>query len=93
MNLKLFSVKSELEVNRNYPDLLLVPHDRSKNYKAVMMEFKYLKKDESGKLTEKQKEAREQIERYSEFEDIKDVPELSKYTVVAVNDEIYVEKI
>lgn len=93
MNLKLFSIKSELEVNRNYPDLLIVPRDRTKGYKSVMIEFRYLKKDEAGKLTEKQKEAREQIERYSEFEDIKDIEGLSKYTVVVVNDEVYVEKI
>ena len=93
MNLKLFSIKSELEVNRNYPDLLIVPRDRTKGYKSVMIEFKYLKKDEAGKLEEKQKEAREQIEKYGEFEDIKDIEGLSKYTVVVVNDEVYVEKI
>ena len=93
MNLKLFSIKSELEVNRNYPDLLIVPRDRTKGYKSVMIEFKYLKKDEAGKLEEKQKEAREQIEKYGEFEDIKDIEGLSKYTVVVVNDEVYVEKV
>ncbi|MBQ9658674.1 MAG: PD-(D/E)XK nuclease domain-containing protein, partial [Clostridia bacterium] len=93
MNLKIFSVKSEMEVNRKYPDLLIVPKDYSKNYKGVMIEFKYLKKDESNKLQEKQEEARKQILEYSEFEDIKAIPNLSKYTVIAVNDEIYVEKI
>lgn len=93
MNLKLFAVKSEMEVNRNYPDLLLVPKDKTKGYKSVMIVFKYLKNNDVGKLKEKQAEAREQIERYSEFEDIKNIEELNKYTVVAVNDEIYVEKI
>ena len=93
MNLKIFSVKSEMEVNRKYPDLLIVPKDYSKNYKSVMIEFKYLKKDESNKLKEKQEEARKQILEYSEFDDIKAIPNLSKYTVIAVNDEIYVEKI
>ncbi|HBC84957.1 MAG TPA: hypothetical protein DCZ30_06085, partial [Clostridiales bacterium] len=39
MNLKLFAVKSEMEVNRNYPDLLLVPKDKTKGYKSVMIEF------------------------------------------------------
>lgn len=93
MNLKLFTVKSEMEANRNYPDLLLVPKDKTKGYKSVMIEFKYLKNNDVGKLKEKQAEAREQIERYSEFEDIKNIEELNKYTVVAVNDEIYVERI
>ena len=93
MNLKIFSVKSELEVNRKYPDILLVPRDRTKNYHAVMIEFKYLKKEEAGKLEERKRQAKEQIEGYSQFEDIKDIENLSKYTVVAVNSEIYIEKI
>ena len=40
MNIKAYSTKSEMEVNRNYPDILLVPRDSSKGYKAVMVEFK-----------------------------------------------------
>ena len=58
-----------------------------------MIEFKYLKKDEKEKLKETQEEAKKQITEYSEFEDIKAIPNLSKYTVIAVNDEIYVEKV
>ena len=57
-----------------------------------MIEFKYLKKEEAGKLKEKQEEAKKQIEEYGEFEDIKDLKNIHKYTVVAVNDEIYVEE-
>lgn len=93
MNLKLFRTKSELEVNRNYPDLLIVPLDNTKGYKSVMIEFKYLKKDEKNKLKEKQEEAREQIKRYSKSEEIKDIENLNKYTVVVVNDEIFQEKV
>ena len=93
MNIKAYSTKSEMEVNRNYPDILLVPRDSSKGYKAVMVEFKYLKKGETGKLEEKQKEAREQIERYSSFDDIKDIQGLRKYTIVVASNDIYVEEI
>ena len=93
MNFKVYRLKSEMEVQRKYPDILLIPKDRSKNYKAVMIEFKYLKKEEESKLQEKQEEAKEQIEEYSEFEEIKEIPNLNKYAVVAVNDKIYVEKI
>ncbi len=93
MNLKIYSVKSEMEVNRKYPDILLVPREKDKGYNAIMVEFKYLKKDEEKKLEEKQKEAREQIEEYSNFEDIKDIEKLNKYTIVTVVDKIYVEKI
>ena len=93
MNLKIYNVKSELEVQREYPDILLVPRDRSKGYNSVMIEFKYLKKGEESRLKEKQKEAKEQILRYSDFDEIKDIKKLNKYTVVAVNDKVYVEKV
>ena len=93
MNINIYSTKSEMEVNRNYPDILLVPRDSSKGYKAVMVEFKYIKKGEVAKLEDKQKEAREQIERYSSFEDIKDIQGLRKYTIVVATNDIYVEEI
>ncbi len=93
MNLKIFRLKSEMEVQRKYPDILLIPKDQSKGYKGVMIEFKYLKKEEAGKLKEKQEEAKKQIKEYGEFEEIKDLKNIYKYTVVAVNDEIYIEEI
>ena len=39
------------------------------------------------------KEAKEQIQKYAELEEIKKIKNLHKYTIVAVNDELYVEKI
>lgn len=56
MNIKAYYTKSEMEVNRNYPDILLV-------------------------------------ERYSEFEEIKDIDGLRKYTIVVAGNEIYVQEI
>ena len=93
MNIKAYWVKSEMEVNRNYPDLLLVPRDRTKGYKSIMVEFKYLKKGENAKLEDKQNEAREQIERYCTFEEIKNIAGLRKYTMVVAGIEIFVEEI
>lgn len=93
MNLNLYRVKSEMEVQREYPDLLLIPKQKPEEYYSVMIEFKYLKKEEKNKLEEKQKEAKEQIKEYSKFEEIKSLHKLRKYTVVAVNDEIYIEEI
>lgn len=58
-----------------------------------MIEFKYLKKDEAEKLREKQEEATSQINRYSKFDDIKDIENLSKYIVIAVNDKVYVDRV
>lgn len=93
MNLNIFRLKSEMEVQKKYPDILLIPKDREKNFNAVMIEFKYLKKGEEGKLPERQAEARKQIQEYAEFEEIKEIPNLHKYTVIAVNDKLYVEEI
>ena len=93
MNLRIFRLKSEMEVQRKYPDILLIPKDQSKEYKGVMIEFKYLKKGEESKLKEKQEEAKKQIEEYGKFEEIKELKNIYKYTVVAVNDKIYVEEI
>ena len=93
MNLKIFRLKSEMEIQRKYPDILLIPKEKSKDYKGVMIEFKYLKKGEETKLKEKQEEAKKQIQEYGEFKEIKELKNINKYTVVAVNDKVYVEKI
>ena len=93
MNFNIYWIKSELEVNRKYPDLVLIPRDNEKRYKAVMMEFKYLKKEEKSKIEEVKESAIAQIKEYSEFEEIKAIKDLNKYVVIAVNDEIFVEKV
>ena len=94
MNFKsAYWIKSEYEVNREYPDLLLIPKEKNRGYNAVMIEFKYLKKNESNLLEQKQKEAREQIERYSQYEEMQNIEKLNKYAIVAVVDDIYIEKI
>ena len=93
MNLKIYTVKSEMEIEREYPDIVLLPRQKDKGYNSIMVEFKYLKKTEENKIEEKQIEAKKQIERYSNYEEIKDIEKINKYTVVVVNDKIYVEKI
>ena len=93
MNLKDYYVRSEPEVNREYPDLLLVPRDRTKDYQSVMIEFKYLKASEKNRLQEVKEEAKNQILKYSNYDEIKDISGLHKYTIVAVNDELYVEEV
>ena len=93
MNFKIYRIKSEMEVQGKYPDILMIPKDSSREYKSIMIEFKYLKKSEENELKTKQVEAKQQIEQYAGFDEIKSIPELNKYTVIAVNDKIYVEKI
>ena len=94
MNTKsVYYVKSEPEYMRNYPDILMIPKDTNKCYQAIMIEFKYLKKDEKSLLKDKQKEAIEQIKKYAEYEEIKRIENLHKYAVVAVVDKMYVEEV
>ena len=93
MNIGFFRIKSEMEVQRKYPDLLLIPKRDQDKYYGVMIEFKYLKKEQVNQLQEKQEEARKQIQEYNEFEEIKTIPNLKKYTIIAVNDELYIEEI
>ena len=90
---KKFIVKSEFELGRGYSDVLLLPKDLNNDYYSVMIEFKYLKKDEKNKLKEKQEEARKQIIEYSNKEEIKALKNIRKYTIVTVVDKLYVEEI
>jgi len=93
MNLSFFRIKSEMEVGRRYPDLVCIPKTDIEKYYGVMIEFKYLKKGEEGKLREKQEEAKQQIIEYSQTEEMQGIPKLKKYTIVAVNDKVYVQEI
>ena len=45
------------------------------------------------RVEEVKKQAKEQIEEYANFEEIKQIERLNKYRVVAVNDKLYLEKI
>ena len=90
---KKFIVKSELELGRGYCDILLLPKDKGKGYYSIMIEFKYLKKGNRRNIQKAQEEAREQIIKYSNTEEMRQIEKLKKYTVVAVVDKIYVEEI
>ena len=93
MNLKIFRLKSEMEVERRYPDILLIPKDKNKGYKSVMIEFKYLKKEEANKLKEKQDEGIKQLKNYAEMEEIKAIEGLRKYCIVTVGADVVVTEI
>ena len=90
-------VKSELELEGKYSDILLIPREKMQERYGVLIEFKYIKKEDYEKdnnlLKEKQKEAREQLEKYKKTEEIKIIPKLRSYSVVAIKDELYVEEI
>lgn len=90
-------VKSELEIGGKYADILLIPREKIQERYGVLIEFKYIKKEEYEKdnslLKEKKQEAKEQIEKYRKTEEIKMLPKIRCYSVVAIKDELYVEEI
>mgnify|MGYP004630163135 CR=1 FL=1 len=90
-------VKSELEVGGEYADILLIPREKMQERYGVLLEFKFIKQEDYNKnqeiLKQKQQEAKEQIERYRQAEEIKMIPNLKCYTVVVIKDKIEIEEI
>ena len=90
-------VKSEMEIGGNYSDIVLLPKENLEERYGVLLEFKYIKKEDYEKdnslLKQKQEEAKEQIKRYQKTEEIKQIPKLKCYTVVVVKDKLFVEEI
>ena len=88
-------VKSELEVGTKYSDILMIPREKITERYEILIEFKYIKKEDYSEeiLKQKQDEARKQLEKYLSTEEIKMIPKLRSYSVVAVKDELYVEEV
>ena len=89
-------VKSELEIEGKYSDILLIPREKIEERYGVLIEFKYIKQEDYDKkpelLKEKQKEAKEQLKKYKKTEEIKMIPKLRSYSVVAIKDKLIKEE-
>ena len=90
-------MKSELEIEGKYSDILLIPREKMEERYGVLIEFKYIKKEDYEKdnklLTEKQQEAKEQLEKYKNTEEIKMIPNIRCYSVVVIKDELIIEEV
>ena len=90
-------VKSQLEIGREYADILIIPREKLNERYGVLLEFKYIKQEEYNKnpelLQQKQAEAKAQLERYNKTEEIQAIPNLRSYAIVVVKDKISVEEI
>ena len=88
-------VKSELEVGGEYSDILMIPKEKLSERYGILIEFKYIKKEKYTKelLKEKQIEAKKQLQKYKTTEEIKMIPKLRSYSIVAIKDELIVEEI
>ena len=90
-------VKSELEVAGGYSDILLVPIEKLQERYGILVEFKYIKKEDYQKnkllLEQKQEEAANQLKRYKSSEEIKMIPNLKAYSVIVIKDDLVIEEI
>ncbi|MBF0120204.1 MAG: AAA family ATPase [Desulfobacterales bacterium] len=86
----LYYVKSEMEIDRKYPDLMLMYRPPFfPNYQFVF-ELKYLKLSESEKLKDVTSAAINQIEKYLKTDEIKALKNLKAYVIVFVGTEVMV---
>ena len=90
-------VKSEPEVGGKYADILLIPKDEIKERYSILIEFKYIKQEDYEKdnslLKQKQEQAKEQLQKYKNTEEIKMLPKLKSYAAIVIKDRIEYEEI
>lgn len=68
---------------------MLLPNE--KDYYTIMIEFKYLKKEEN-KLKDKMIESKNQLKDYSSSNEFKNI-KLKRYAVVCIKSKVYVEEV
>ena len=89
-------VKSEQELSGNYADILLIPKEKIEERYGILIEMKYLKQEDYDKdnslLEKKEEEAKEQLLKYKESEEVKVLKKLRCYTIVAIKDKLVVKE-
>lgn len=81
---QLYIIKSETEAEGEYPDLMYLYRKPHKPNYQFLIELKYLKKSETKKLTKTMEIAKEQVNRYLQKPEIKELENLKVYTIVFV---------
>ncbi|MCA0387866.1 MAG: ATP-binding protein [Bacteroidetes bacterium] len=79
---KSFKIKSEQEVNLNYPDLMFL---NSQNYSPAfqhLFEIKYIKKSDASTLEDVKSAAIKQVERYKQLPEIKEITNLKFWVII-----------
>ena len=89
----IYTVKSEMEIDGKYTDILIYPRDRKQDYYSILIEFKYLKDENKDKLLQKQTEAIKQVIKYANYDEIKDLKKIRIYTIVVVGKEVFIEEV
>jgi hypothetical protein len=84
---KSFKIANEQEVNRNYPDLMFL---NSQNYRPryqLLLELKYIKKEEANTLTKVMEAAETQVRGYMQLPDIKEINNMKFWVIIFTGDE------
>jgi hypothetical protein len=89
---QLYIIKSEAEVERDYPDLMYVYRKPYKPNYQFLLEVKYLKKEDETKLDSKMREAQNQVTRYFEKPELRQMENLRSYAIVFVGTTPYFEE-
>ena len=76
---------------------MLVPIEKLEERYGILVEFKYIKKEDYQKnkllLEQKQEEAASQLKRYKSSEEIKIIPNLKAYSVIVIKDELVIKEV
>lgn len=86
--IKLYYIKSEMEVDQNYPDVCFLERPPIDVKYQYIFEIKYLKETENKKCTSKMKEAEKQLKNYLKAEEFQNIKNLKAYAVVVCGTEV-----
>ncbi|MCP4339984.1 MAG: AAA family ATPase [Desulfobulbaceae bacterium] len=80
---KVYYIKSEAEVNKRYPDILLLERNPNKVKYQFLFELKYCKKKDGDRGWQKKKEEGiRQVEEYLQLEEIQGLTQLKAYLLI-----------
>lgn len=79
---KSFKIKSEQEVNLNYPDLLFLNSQIYSPAFQHLFEIKYIKKGDASTLEDVKTAAIKQVERYKQLPEIKEITNLKFWVII-----------
>ena len=82
----LYFVKSEPEIEKGYPDLMLLFREPFRPNYQFIFELKYLKKKESKQLKQTALDAENQLRQYLQTEELKSKKDLKAWVIVFVGD-------
>lgn len=84
----IYFIKSEMEVQKKYPDIMLLYRKPILPNYQFIVELKYLKKSEASQLKSKVQEAEKQLRGYLQSPEIQALSSLKAWSIVFIGDQI-----